>query len=336
MQTIEKEITHPIDLCRPDGTLNPDAAGWSRRPLHACNLSGRFLRKKRWDYWCITNDRCLFSATVSNLDYAAAGFVYALDFASGVFGETIELIPFPRGFVMPQTVEGNQHFKRGGVEISIECRDTVRLRVDASVSGKPLKADLVIGRPAAMESLNVVVPWNEKTFQFTSKQHCMPAEGRVTWGAHTFDFSPKDSFACLDYGRGIWPFTTSWNWAAFSARSGDDTVGVNMGARWTDGTGMNENGILLNGKQYKVFSDMDFEYNQADLMAPWHLRTKESDEIDLEFRPFFHRKADTNLGILRTNVSQMIGRYFGTVRAGGKSISIANAPGWAEEHFARW
>lgn len=250
----------------------------------------------------------------------------------------MELVPLPRAFQMPEKVEGSQQFKRGGVDISIQCaHEEVHLIVEAaSVGGQPLKADLRIQRPSALESLNVVVPWNEKTFQFTSKQHCLPAEGQVRWGSKTFDFSSASSFACLDYGRGIWPFSTSWNWAAFSARAGADTVGVNMGARWTDGTGMNENGILLNGKQYKVFSDMTFDYNPADLMAPWHLRTKQSEEIDLVFRPFYHRKADTNLGILRTNVSQMIGRYTGTVRAPGKSISVGDVPGWAEEHFARW
>ncbi|GHG48054.1 hypothetical protein GCM10011331_09540 [Flavimobilis marinus] len=34
----ERELTEPVDLCRPDGTLNPAAVGWSRRPLHRTAL----------------------------------------------------------------------------------------------------------------------------------------------------------------------------------------------------------------------------------------------------------------------------------------------------------
>lgn len=333
---MQSEITAPVDLCRPDGTLNPAANGWARRAIFHCNLSGRFLRKKRWDYWCITNDRWLFSATISNVDYALAGFVYALDFESKDFGETIEIIPFGKN-TMPDTVAASQSFRRSGMQIEIEnSEESVRLRVKAAkVGAAALEADILVTRPAELESLNVVVPWNERTFQFTSKQHCMPAKGRVTWGSRNFEFSDADSFACLDYGRGIWPFSTSWNWAAFSCRSGNDVLGVNMGARWTDGTGANENGIILNGILYKIASDVRFEYEAGDLMKQWRM-TCDSGEIDLVFTPFFRRVADTNLLVVRTNVSQMIGRFTGTIRAGGKTLQVSGAPGWAEEHFARW
>ena len=42
MATHEPEITHPVDLCAPDGKrLNPAARGWSRQVLHTANLRGR-------------------------------------------------------------------------------------------------------------------------------------------------------------------------------------------------------------------------------------------------------------------------------------------------------
>ena len=40
MTTHEPEITEPVDLCLPDGRLNPAAVGWTRRPLHRANLRG--------------------------------------------------------------------------------------------------------------------------------------------------------------------------------------------------------------------------------------------------------------------------------------------------------
>jgi hypothetical protein len=53
MTTLEPELTKPVDLCTADGSLNPAARGWSRRPLHRANLDGRFGLNKRWDYWAI-------------------------------------------------------------------------------------------------------------------------------------------------------------------------------------------------------------------------------------------------------------------------------------------
>ena len=43
--------------------------GWSRTPLHRCNLSAHPLRKKRWDYWCVTSATHLLSLTYTDLDY---------------------------------------------------------------------------------------------------------------------------------------------------------------------------------------------------------------------------------------------------------------------------
>ncbi|GAA3097385.1 DUF2804 family protein [Nonomuraea salmonea] len=50
MVTHEREITAAVDLCLPDGRLDPRAVGWTRRPLHRANLRG-WGRTKRWEYW---------------------------------------------------------------------------------------------------------------------------------------------------------------------------------------------------------------------------------------------------------------------------------------------
>lgn len=45
MTTHERDLQDPVDLCTPDGTgLNPEALGWSRRPLHRANLIGEHGR----------------------------------------------------------------------------------------------------------------------------------------------------------------------------------------------------------------------------------------------------------------------------------------------------
>ncbi|MBI2724214.1 MAG: hypothetical protein HYX50_04035 [Chloroflexi bacterium] len=44
---VERELTEAVTLCDDGGRLRPDAVGWSRRPLHTCNVSGHTPRKKR-------------------------------------------------------------------------------------------------------------------------------------------------------------------------------------------------------------------------------------------------------------------------------------------------
>ncbi|OUM98428.1 MAG: hypothetical protein BAA04_05165 [Firmicutes bacterium ZCTH02-B6] len=334
--THERELKQPVQLCDPGGRLNPTAVGWSRVPLHTCNLRGRWLRKKRWNYWAVTTDTHLFSVTVSHLDYAAVVFVYWLDFATKGFHEQTVLVPLGTGVRMPETVTGEIAFR--SKRLSVLMRDDgglIELRVNSpDFGGRPLAAEFEVRRPVAYESINVVIPWAEDTFQFTSKQPALPAEGVVHLGRAQIDF---DGFACLDYGRGIWPFRSMWNWASASGIQQGRTVGLNLGGRWTDGTGMTENGFVLDGVATKLSDDVRFHYDSRDFMRPWRIRTANSDAVDLEFVPFFERVAKTNALVISSEVHQMIGHFYGRIRtAAGETVAIDRLVGWAEEHRARW
>ena len=80
--THEREITEPVDLCRPDGRLNPAAVGWSRRPLHRANLRG-WGRAKRWEHWGVVTPTHILGLVASSLDYAGVQSLYLLDRRTG-------------------------------------------------------------------------------------------------------------------------------------------------------------------------------------------------------------------------------------------------------------
>ncbi len=336
--TAPPEITKDVLLCDAEGRLNPEAVGWSRRPLHVCNLKGRWPRRKRWDYWCITSDRFFFSATVACMDYLSLGSVHLLDCSSRRLVEQTVIKPLTGAPEMPETVHGEIRLRHKGLALTFRSeKSTVRIAATAEdCGGRRLSADLEVARPPEHETLNVVVPWNARTFQFTSKQHDLPTRGTIVWGDESFCCEPDIALACLDFGRGIWPYRTTWNWAAFSGRSGHDVVGLNMGAQWTDGTGTNENGIVLNGRLHKLFEDVRFDYDRSDFTKPWRMRTASGDTIDLTFVPFLERVSRTNLLVLRSEVHQVFGHYTGLLRAGDRTVRVSDVPGWAEEHVARW
>jgi hypothetical protein len=333
----ETELKDPVDLCLPNGKLNRAAVGWSRHPLHNCNLSGNPLRKKRWNYWCITTDQFLFSVTLSNIDYMGLAFIYFLDFESKYFHEKTVIRPFGKGCDLGNQVADNAIFEDPKLRLGLQNSQTDSfINVNCpDFDGKLLNAELKVNNPPGHQTLNVVIPWSDSRFQFTSKQHCLPVQGAINLGAKSY--SADGGYGCLDFGRGIWPFSSFWNWAGGSGKSGKHTVGLNLGAGWTEGTGMNENGIVIDGVLSKISEDLIFDYNPSDFMQPWGISTHASAMVNLTFKPFFERIAKTNALILSSEVHQMIGRFSGTVQDhNGKPYTVEDLIGWAEEHYARW
>ena len=336
----EKELTTPVDLCLPNGRLNPQAVGWSRQPLQNCRLYRHPLRKKRWNYWCITSPTHLFSVTLSDVDYAGLPFVYYLDFATGEFIEKTIITPLGKDIVLGDRLHDDAIYQGKDCTIGI-CKKSagVQLVVDiANFGGKPLQAEFRIAEPENHESLNVVVPWSERLFQFTAKNNTLPAEGKVTLDGRTVRFEGDHTFATLDFGRGVWPYKGFWNWASFSTQLPDGrTLGTNFGAGWTDDTGSTENALCIDGRLIKLSEDVIFTYSTQDFKAPWKLQTAETRRVDLTFTPFFERIAKTDMAIIRSEVHQMIGHFEGTIIGeDGEVIRVSQAVGWAEDHHARW
>ncbi len=341
------ELKKPVELCR-SGRLNPEAVGWSREPIHDCSLAGTpWLRRKRWNYWAITTPTHLFSLTVSTLDYAALGFVYFAEFESGLFHEETVLVPLARGVALPDTVHADVHFQHRGLAISMlhsetEAGHRVTHTVDMpAFMRRGLKAEFVVSYPHNHETLNVVVPWDDRRFQFTAKHNTLPTSGFVRLGtgedAREIRFGGPNTFACLDYGRGVWPYRCSWNWGAASGHQHDRTVGLNLGGQWTDSTGATENAVCVDGVLAKVDEDLVWEYDKGDWMAPWKIHTANGRAIDLEFTPVMERVATTNAWLVRSEVHQIFGRYRGTIRdAFDRVVEVDDLVGWAEDHQAAW
>lgn len=87
---LETEIRQETNLCDKSGNLNLNAVGWSKKPFHRCNLSNHYLRKKKWNYWCIYDENFLVSFTISNVDYAGV----ILYIGSIEKQETLRKVPF--------------------------------------------------------------------------------------------------------------------------------------------------------------------------------------------------------------------------------------------------
>jgi hypothetical protein len=334
----EPELTSPVALCGPDGLLNREAIGWSRRPLHTCNLGPPLQRKKKWNYWAVTSNDLLFSATIADIERFQLGGAYVYHRATKRYVEKAAVVA-PGTIAVPEVVAGDMVIDHPSMRVALTDEGAgTRIRVEAAdFGGIRLEADILVERPAGHETLNVVIPWSDVQFQYTSKQNTLPASGYVQLGGERLELAAP-AFGCLDYGRGVWPEHTLWNWGAASVVQDARTIGLNLGGQWTDGTGMTENGLCVDGRLTKISEDLVFEYDRLARMRPWRVRTAVSDRIDLRFAPEFERVSETGKRqSFFTSAHQMFGCYSGRIMPdGGEPIELRDAFGWIEDHEARW
>jgi len=118
-QHAEREIVAPTALCDKKGNLNPEAIGYAKKPIIDCNLSGHFMRKKKWNYWCIYGEDILFSATISHLDYAASCFVYFFEYETQRYFEKTIFIPLGTGLKMPSQVLETVSYSSSELQIHV-------------------------------------------------------------------------------------------------------------------------------------------------------------------------------------------------------------------------
>lgn len=334
----EPELTAPVLLCGPDGRLNREAVGWSSHPLHRCNLQATLARKKKWNYWAVTSNNLLFSTTIADVERLQLGGAYLFDRRTHLHIDKAVIQP-ANMISIPETVAGDMIIDHPDMRVALTDEGAgTRLRVDAAdFGGKRLHADILVQRPAGHETLNVVIPWSDVQFQYTSKQNTLPASGFVQLGDERLDFE-KPALGCLDYGRGVWPEHTIWNWGGASGVQEGRLVGLNLGGQWTDGTGMTENGICIDGRLTKISEDLIFDYDRDAPMKPWRVRTAASDRIDLLFEPEYERFSENgSRDSYFVKTSQMFGAYSGRITPDdGVPIELGGLFGWIEDHEARW
>lgn len=334
---VERELVEPVDLCDARGLLNPDAVGFARRPLFRANLAGHWPRKKRWNFWNWIGPECVFSVTLADIDLASFCAFSLTDFRDGKQWSGVSLGRSGR-FALPEQVEASVGCQARGLEYEnrIDGDDlAVRFRGTAG-GGTPIVADFAVRRPPGHESLNVVVPWTASRFQCNSKHAALPCDGEVRAGERRYVLDPRTAFAVQDWGRGIWPYRAYWNWGVATGYVGDELLGVNFGAKWTTGTGANENGILWNGRLHKVMEDLHWEYDAAQWRKPWRVVAPHSRAIDLVLEPFVAHTPKLDLGVIATGGVCAFGRWRGVVRAEGRELAVDGLLGWAEEFAHRW
>jgi hypothetical protein len=344
---MQAEINQPGILLDEQGRLSQ--VGWSRQQPLDCNLeNARFyrirpfqrFRIKRWDYYAVFTPKRFFSATIADLGYAGNIFVYTLDFTTQELYEEGLVLPLGKSISLPRNSSaGESHFEDRHARLHFSTLPTnrkIEVSWPAFHGGRGIQAEISLAYLPQHESMTIVIPIGKKRFYYNRKINCLPAQGFIKYGDVREDLLPSESIGSLDWGRGVWEYRSFWNWASASGFLPDGrTLGLNLGCGFGDLSAATENCLVLDGRIHKL-EQVSFNYIPRDYMQPWKFTDSQS-RLDLVFTPFKERLAQTNLGIIFSEVHQMFGFYSGKVSTDdGEVIQINNLIGFAEEHQARW
>jgi len=301
-------------------------------------------RRKEWDSYLVVNGQ--FGLALSIGDHSSVGL------------DTISFLDFwdqwqvSRGAIRPLSLgatslpvflgEGDAAAHGRGYSILFrreEGKRTLNVHADGFLDGKPLDAQVeLIGEPE--ESAVLHTPFDRPGhFYFNQKINCLRASGKVTVGEREYMLDPSDSFAVLDWGRGVWTYHNTWYWASASGMVDGVTFGFNLGYGFGNTSAATENMLFYNGRAHKL-SRVRFRIpgrrRRRRYMEQWEF-TSDDGRFEMRFDPILDRSACTSAGVVKSDQHQIFGRFTGlALLDDGTEIFIKDFLGFAEEVENKW
>ena len=216
---------------------------------------------------------------------------------------------------------------------------TLHAHMDRFRDGQALDAQILLTQEPE-ESIVMCTPFEKPgQFYFNQKINCMRAQGKATLGDREYVFDPEDSFAVLDWGRGVWTCRGTWYWGSASGMVDGVPFGFNIGYGFGDTSAATENALFYGGKLHKL-SQVTFHIPRKNgrehYLAPW---TFDSDDrrFRMKFRPILDRAACPSAGVVRSGQHQVFGSFTGTaVLDDGTAVRLKELLGFAEKVDDRW
>ena len=344
---MQKELTNAGPLLNERGELCE--AGYARRLIKAYArraIKAAAHRIKEWDYYLIMNGRWGVALTIDDNSYMGLLGFSLLDF-SRPWEHTCNIIyPFPGGKTgfPASSAEGDVAVKRKNADFCFKVLPDGTRKLTAWVQNfmnkKPSAAEFTLTEEPE-DSMVIVTPFAEdkKTFYYNQKINCMRAAGRVEFDGQVIEFDPEESYATLDWGRGVWTYKNTWYWGSGNGTVEGRPFGFNIGYGFGDTSAASENMLFYDGTAHKL-EQLTFLIPQKDgkddFMSPWKF-TSSDGRFEMDFTPVLDRASCTNVGIICSDQHQVFGYFNGTARLDdGRVVKIENLLGFAEKVYNKW
>ena len=344
---MQKELTNAGPLLNERGELCE--AGYARRLIKAYDrraIKAAVHRIKEWDYYLIMNGRWGVALTIDDNSYMGLLGFSLLDF-SRPWEHTCNIIyPFPGGKTgfPASSAEGDVAVKRKNADFCFKVLPDGTRKLTAWVQNfmdkKPIAAEFTLTEEPE-DSMVIVTPFAEdkKAFYYNQKINCMRAAGKVEFDGQVIEFDPEESYATLDWGRGVWTYKNTWYWGSGNGTVEGRPFGFNIGYGFGDTSAASENMLFYDGTAHKL-EQLTFLIPQKDgkddFMSPWKY-TSSDGRFEMDFTPVLDRASCTNVGIICSDQHQVFGYFNGTARLDdGTVLKIENLLGFAEKVYNKW
>jgi hypothetical protein len=306
--------------------------------------ASRLLKRKRWLYTFAATPEVAAIFAVVDLGYTASAFAIAVDLQErrplcdvsflGAPGPMVEVGDRPGAGLTAsfRTLGGRMSARRGEEDERYQLEvDVSRMRTGSLQSFQWKGELLVAGGPPA---LTLIAPVEgDGLVNVTQKCSGLLALGSLEVGGKSFRLD--GGVGGLDYTQGYLARHTSWRWAFAAGRLEDGTpIGFNFAEGFNEGTGESENGFWV-GDRLHPLACARFEYDAKELLDPWRVTTVDG-AVDLRFKPLYVHRDEKDLRLVVSHFAQPVGLFEGTVRAGGRTYTLANVPGVTEEQDMLW
>ena len=308
-------------------------------------IAANRLRIKEWDYYAVCTDHFALALTIDHNGYMTMDSISLLDFDRNTqITKSMMNIPLLAPRKLPATSEQGDILVHGkGYRISFE-NDGKRRRLSGFMNRfskeDAITFDLLL-TDAPKESMVIVTPYKDhpEAFYYNQKINCIRVDGTITLGDREYFCNPADTFAVLDWGRGVWTYDNTWFWGSASGLADGVPFGFNVGYGFGDTSAASENVVLYEGKIHKL-GQVRFEIpeknGKEDYLSPWRF-TSDDGRFEMRFEPVMDRCSKTDLGIICSDQHQVFGRFSGTaVLDDGRTIVIDHMTGFAEKVRNKW
>lgn len=345
----QHEITERRALLDERGNLAEP--GYAKRLLpvyRRADIQASPLRIKEWDYYCVNNGHFALALTIADNGYMGLDSISLLNLDEGWEITKSPMSAFPMGKVgLPETSERGD-VQSGGKKYNILFKNEGEKRIlvaqmqnfgkEGSLYAKVELTDI------PEESMVIATPFRkDKHFYYNQKINCMRASGFVTYGYHnrTYTFDPADSFAVLDWGRGVWTYENTWYWGSASGLVDGEPFGFNIGYGFGDTSAASENMLFYKGRAHKL-SQVTFHIpgdggrRTPDYLQPWTF-TSDDGRFEMRYQPVLDRASCTDVKLIKSDQHQVFGRFTGkAVLDDGTVLEVKDLPGFAEKVINKW
>lgn len=303
------------------------------------------LRIKEWDYYYIGNDEYGIALTIADNSYMGLDSITFFDFIKGEYKTKTFLQVLTLGKKNLPSTSKEGMITSGGKKynLSFSYEEGVRILkffCEDFSGGKPISGEIRLSEEPK-ESMVIATPFDKRGhFYFNQKINCLRAEGWVHVKGHEFDFHKENSFAVLDWGRGVWTYSNTWYWGSASGVVNQIPFGFNIGYGFGNTKAASENMLIYDGKAHKLdqitFHIPKDKNGMEQYLKPWHF-TSNDGRFEMKFEPILDRSSKDNLLFLVSNQHQVFGKFTGkAILDQGQVIEIKDFMGFAEKVQNKW